>query len=125
MKNYRHWTLDEERTMVELVKKYEAARANHRGIMYLPTRPSKLNTVVNELNKIYQENRTEHSIRTKFQKMAITREEFYPNGQLRITSVEPAPHTPTKEISESKHQLLQAAYGNVDMETFIKLQSQL
>ena len=104
------WIKEEEQHMLELVKQYNAAEVNKRGLIYVPYKNSAAHKVAEELNTVYNNGRTNHSVRKRVQKLDIPADTFFERTNKASKQTE-------------KQQILSDVYGVVDYETFIKIQS--
>ena len=104
------WTKNEQEYMLDLIKEHDAASENGFGVIYVQYDNPNIDKIAEELNSVYDNRRTRHSIRKRVQKMKISADVFF--GR-------------TKQSDEPKvkEQILSEIYGVVDYETFIKIQS--
>jgi len=104
------WTENEQDYMLDLIKEHDAASENGFGVIYVRYDNPNIDKIAEELNSVYDNRRTRHSIRKRVQTMKIPSDVFF--GR-----------TKKSDESKVKEQILSEIYGVVDYETFIKIQS--
>ena len=104
------WTKQEQEYMLDLVKEYDAAKENNKGIIYVPAHSPKTQMIANKVNGLYGKGRTNHSVRKRVQALRISADVFFE----RVKE--------SDKLAE-KQDILNRVYGKVDYETFIKIQS--
>jgi hypothetical protein len=104
------WTKQEQEYMLGLVKEYDAAKENNKGVIYVPAHSPKTQMIANKVNGLYGKGRTNHSVRKRVQALRISADVFFE----RVKE--------SDKLAE-KQDILNRVYGKVDYETFIKIQS--
>lgn len=104
------WIKEEEQYMLDLIKQYNAAEENNRGLIYVRHKNPDGHTIANELNSVYNNGRTNHSVRKRVQKLEIPADVFFGRS---VRSNKP----------DVKQQILDEIYNVVDCKKFIKIQS--
>ena len=104
------WTKQEQESMLGLVKEYDAAKENNKGVIYVPAHSPKTQMIANKVNGLYGKGRTNHSVRKRVQALRISADVFFE----RVKE--------SDKLAE-KQDILNRVYGKVDYETFIKIQS--
>ena len=104
------WTKQEQEYMLDLVKEYDAAKENSFGFIYVSYKNPKGHVIADKVNSVYNNNRTNHSVRKRVQTLKIPAESFFNR-------------TVQSDKPDVKQQILDELYNVVDCKKFIKIQS--